>query len=183
MALSNAERQRRYRERRRAERLKQQAEQGAGVTVRVTSPVARNTVVRELELGSRGRQLWQDLDGEHAGPSERLLIEEACRLADRLDRLDAILRGDEHEWMRVRVGDGDEVTVVVDRALSEARQQQVALARLLGELRQARSGGVGRKGVAGRSVLSREEGDGRGASGVVSIAARIAAKRGAQAAG
>ncbi len=67
-------------------------------------------------------------------------MEEACRIADRLERLDAILRGDSDLWARFSVSqDGDEVTVVIDRAMAEARQQAVALKQIVTELRQATS--------------------------------------------
>lgn len=56
---------------------------------------------------------------------------------DRLDRLDGILKGDPGEWMRFRVSeDGAEVTVTLDRALAESRQQAVALKQIVAELRQ-----------------------------------------------
>lgn len=85
----------------------------------------------------RGAQLWQELDaaGRTSDPAARVLSEEACRLADRLERLDAILRGEAHEWLRVDTQDGTSV-LVVDKALSEARQQAIALKTILAELRQ-----------------------------------------------
>lgn len=95
-------------------------------------------------LAVRGRQLWTDLIAEGPpGPAHRILIEEVCRIADRLDRLDRLLGDSEDQaWMRLQVSeDGAEVTVVVDRVLSEARQQAVALKQLVAELRQATAGG------------------------------------------
>jgi ribosome recycling factor len=67
-----------------------------------------------------------------------VLIEEACRLVDRLDRLDAIVNGAERSWLKLEYADdGVEVTVVVDKVLTEARQQQIALKQIVAELRQA----------------------------------------------
>lgn len=88
-------------------------------------------------LGRRGTALWNDLDGTSLPPAGRVLLEEACRLADRLDKLDDFLRGKEDAWLRFHrsVDDDQVVTVIVDKALSEARQQQVTLARLMAELR------------------------------------------------
>lgn len=88
-------------------------------------------------FGARGALLWQELTaaGRTADPAARVLAEEACRLADRLERLDAILRGERHEWLRVDSADGVPV-LVVDKALSEARQQAIALKTILAELRQ-----------------------------------------------
>lgn len=96
------------------------------------------TPVTRPELGKRGRRLWAELTTGTSTPAQLVLIEEACRIADRLDRLDAQLRGDEDAWLKFVVNDdGSEVTVVIDRALSEARQQAVALKQLFAELRQS----------------------------------------------
>lgn len=96
------------------------------------------TPVTRPSLGKRGRRLWDALTADTPDPAQLVLIEEACRIADRLDRLDAQLRGDEDAWLRFIVNDdGSEVTVVIDRALSEARQQAVALKQLFAELRQS----------------------------------------------
>lgn len=77
-----------------------------------------------------------------------MVLEEACRIVDRLDRLDGILSGDPGEWMRFRVSeDGTEVTVSIDKALAEARQQQVALKQLAAELRA--SGGAAKPATGG----------------------------------
>lgn len=105
----------------------------------VTPPVTGHVTTRP-RLDRRGRRLWGELAGkDKPGPAELVLIEEACRIADRLDRLDALVRGDADAWLRFSVSDdGTEVTVVIDKALSEARQQAVALKQLLAELRQSR---------------------------------------------
>lgn len=93
---------------------------------------------RPPRLSARGRRLWADLGGDQLAGGRRVLAEEACRLADRLDRLDALLTGNADAWLRFTVDEGgSEVTVVVDKALSEARQQQIALKQVLAELRQA----------------------------------------------
>ncbi len=181
MALSNAERQRRYRERRRAE----QGGDAQGVTSPVTERVTGNAVTPSgPQLGPRGGHLWEQLTNTvpPLKPAERVLAEEACRTADRLDVLDRILRGDEDVWMRFRSlnDDGSVVSVVVNNVLSEARQQQVALKALLAELRTSQAGGPA-KPVGGKQPASAGTGGG-GVAGVADIAARIAARR-AQAAG
>lgn len=93
-------------------------------------------------FGSRGQRLWSDLNGADAAPAERVLIEEAARLADRLDTLDRVLTtgGD---WLTFEpvLPDGSVVRVVVTGVLAEARQQQATLKQLLAELRQSRAGG------------------------------------------
>lgn len=88
-------------------------------------------------LGPRGKRLWLDLTKLHEfGPAERVLLEESCRIADRLDKLDALLTGDTTTWLNLRVSDdGSEVKVVVDSALGEARQQANVLKQLVTALR------------------------------------------------
>jgi F0F1-type ATP synthase epsilon subunit len=86
--------------------------------------------------------LWQELvEKGNPAPAERVLIAEACRLADRLDRLDAISNGKDRAWLQISeeiadVTDG-QVTVIVDKVLTEARQQQATLKQIIAELRQA----------------------------------------------
>jgi hypothetical protein len=146
MAATSAERQRRYRAHKAGDHSGCDPARcdGTGVTVsRVTDAPRNADGPRVPRLGRRGRWLWGELaEKANPAPSERVLIEEACRLVDRLDRLDAISNGKDRAWLVVEVSDdGTEVTVVVDKVLSEARQQQLALKQILGELRQASAGG------------------------------------------
>lgn len=64
-------------------------------------------------------------------PGERVLLEEACRLADRLDVLDRLLAGDGVTWGRIRGGRDDDApsTLIINAAVGEARMGA-------GELRQ-----------------------------------------------
>ncbi|MFC6017225.1 hypothetical protein ACFP2T_13535 [Plantactinospora solaniradicis] len=186
-----AERQRRYRRRQAAHKAGDHSECDPArcdpSTVTVTATVTQDPVtVTAPILGVRGRRLWRQFtaDGSELRPAEQVLLEEACRLADRLDRLDAMLRGDEDAWARFHSlnEDGSIVQVVINNLLSEARQQQSVLKQLLAELRQARSVGLGLPGVQ----PTPEPAKGGAAdvpAGVASIAARIARKRGDQAAG
>lgn len=186
MGDSSADRQRRYRQRQAAHKVgdhslcvdPQQCGLEPGEPSPVTAPV---TVPR---LGHRGRRLWRELtDGQDLRPADRLLIEEACRTADRLDRLDAILRGDEDAWLSLAAvtEDGNVVKVVVTGALVEVRQQQLALKAMLGELRQSRA--AASKPPAGRPEPGQAKEAAGVPAGVTSLADRIAAKRGAQASG
>jgi len=81
--------------------------------------------------------LWDELTASAPAPAARVLIEEACRIADRLDRLDRILTGSDAEWMRFQVADDGDVTVIIGAPLAEARQQATALKAILAELRQS----------------------------------------------
>lgn len=118
-------------------------------------------------LGSRGRNLWRDLHklGIYFDPAQTVLIAEACRIADRLERLDEILRGDTGTWASL-VHDlrTEDYELKIDGAMSEARQQQNVLKQILVALRLP-DGATGkqpqRRGARGSYA-------GKGASGVVS---------------
>lgn len=88
-------------------------------------------------LGTKGRKLWRDMSALASfNPAELVMLEEACRIADRLDRMDALLRGEVDSWLLLRVNeDGDQVTVVVSNVLSEARQQATVMKQLIAALR------------------------------------------------
>lgn len=90
---------------------------------------------------TRGEWLHEQLlKDETLGPGERVLAEEAGRLADRLDRLDEHLS--DRRWLQFEVApySSDKTTTVIvklDRVLAEVRQQQEVFKGLIGELRQA----------------------------------------------
>lgn len=73
-----------------------------------------------------------------------MVLGEACRVLDRLDRLSDALNGKGRDWLRIddeieviTGHHGDKkitVKVVVDGLLSEGRQQQLALKTLLAQL-------------------------------------------------
>lgn len=80
--------------------------------------------------------MCEGVDGERG----LLLLEEACRIADRLDRLDALLVGDADTWARLDHRRDGTTEVVVDSALTEARQQALALRQLLASIPEKESG-------------------------------------------
>lgn len=85
--------------------------------------------------------MWAALSEHVVDERWRVLLEESCRIADRLDRLDALLAGDLDAWVRVLDGrDGEGVELVIDSALGEARQQALALRQLLGSIPVKESG-------------------------------------------
>jgi hypothetical protein len=92
-------------------------------------------------LGTRGRRLWRDLTtASRHGPAQLVLAEEACRLADRLDQLHALLSGEASAWASLQLASDDgatEVTVIISSVLSEARLHATALKGIVTELRQA----------------------------------------------
>lgn len=93
-------------------------------------------------LGERGLTLWEELKAGNAANDALAL--EAARLADRLDELDSIIHGKGVlNLMQFRVlnrefeDNGDlsiNVEVKFQNVLSEARQQQLALANVLSKI-------------------------------------------------
>lgn len=93
-------------------------------------------------LQDRGKALWDALEPDDVGPQAALVLE-ACRIADRLDELDSIIHGKGVlNLMKFRLHeswgeDGDRTVLVrveFQSVLSEARQQALALERLLTRL-------------------------------------------------
>jgi hypothetical protein len=73
---------------------------------------------------TRGQQLWDEITELHdLDPMQRVILEEACRCADRLDELDGLIsaRG--------------AASALDDSILGEARQQQNVMKQLLVSLR------------------------------------------------
>lgn len=86
-------------------------------------------------LAARGRRLWREMHAmAEFNPAERVLLEEACRIADRLERLDTALRG-EAEFLRVETDRDGDLILSVDGAMAEARQQSNVLKQLVAALR------------------------------------------------
>lgn len=88
-------------------------------------------------LGARGARMWAELTSQTTSEADLALIEEACRTADRLDKLDRFLDGEHDAWLELaRFQDDDNhVVVIVDKAVGEARQLALALKALLQEIR------------------------------------------------
>ncbi|WCO67886.1 hypothetical protein PO878_04000 [Iamia majanohamensis] len=66
------------------------------------------------------------------GPGERVLLDEAVRLVDRLDRFDALISGEADVWCRlvhnVRTKDYE---IKIDSAVAEARQTVAELRQVV----------------------------------------------------
>jgi len=152
----------------------------AGSSVRdadttVTSPVTPSVTTGD----TRGARLWAQMDeGRGLAPTHVVLLEEACRLADRLDRLDEMLSNPGRAWLNFEVSeDGSGITVTVDRLLSEARMQETTYKVIVAELRQAlEDTGSGRLPADSSQAFS------GGGGNVVGLRAAVLAKR-AQTAG
>ncbi len=116
-------------------------------------------------LGSAGRRLWRSaLEDYQFDVHEELLLLQACRTADRLDRLEV-----EASQGTVTVTNykGDQVA---HPAMVEARQQSITLARLLAALRMP-------AGDEGEMVRPQRRGGARGAYGVRGVRGVVGSRR------
>ncbi len=86
-------------------------------------------------LSARGQKLWDAYCNLVDGQRGSVLLEEACRIADRLDRLDDLLQGGDAVWCRL-LHDlrTQSYELRIDSALTEARQQQAVLRQILASL-------------------------------------------------
>jgi hypothetical protein len=85
-----------------------------------------------------GQSLVEDLTGEADPYAITVMIVEAGRIADRLQKLDALITGRQTLWATLCFGRDDVVEVRVDNALPEARQQATVLRQLLAEIQRQR---------------------------------------------
>jgi hypothetical protein len=101
-----------------------------------------------LGLETRGRELWDEMVSHLTSPLHRTLLLEACRLADRGERLHALLRGERGAWVVLKlpdmfrsaglaIDDEIEISVNISSVAIEARNTAMALKGLVGELRRS----------------------------------------------
>ncbi len=89
------------------------------------------------ELGERGKAIWDAYGADKLPAGAQALIHELARVADTLDRLAVLAAGDVDTWATLQFEDGGEVSLEINNVIAERRQQQLAFARLLGEIRQS----------------------------------------------
>lgn len=137
----------------------------------------------------RGQKLWDEITEANPGldPAQKVILEEACRTADRLDQLDDIIAGKGVlallRFRRMDEQDTDDerhIVLTVDGVLSEARQQQNVLKQLLVSLRLP-DAATGKKPQyrGARGAYSRPSTDGAGKGKVSSLDRARAAREGA----
>ncbi len=151
MADSNAERQRRWRQHKSGnhELCRPAACDFTGMK---TAPLRRATLPPapslpppaalapspdEPDWGPGGAQLWRELEAV-TPPAHLPLLREACRIVDRLDRMDLILAR-KSDWLRVNTmdfGEAVKVKITMDGVLAEARQQAIVAHALIKDLAQ-----------------------------------------------
>lgn len=90
-------------------------------------------------LGAGGRSLWRDINAAHdLDPAQLVQLTEACRAKDRLDKLDALLRGDVDTWAKLVVdaaSDGQVLELRLTQALAQANATANLMKQLLAALR------------------------------------------------
>ncbi|QFG09030.1 terminase small subunit [Mycobacterium phage ThulaThula] len=93
----------------------------------------------DLPTKTAGERLMAELAQPGDSYALTLLIVEACRMADRLEKYDALLEGREDAWMRLKLG-RDTVEVQVDKVLAEARQCATVFRHYLADIDRKRDG-------------------------------------------
>lgn len=88
-------------------------------------------------LKAGGRSLWKAVvDVHHLDGLQLVQLTEACRQKDRLDKLDAVLRGDVSTWTEIVTdSDGTPVSLMVSGVLSKANETANTMKQLLAALR------------------------------------------------
>lgn len=88
-------------------------------------------------LGSRGVRLWSESVAvkDSWSPGERVLLEEACRIVDRLDRFDALISGDMTAWLSIDWPFKDSpAALVINSVVGEARSSAAELRQIVKQL-------------------------------------------------
>ena len=83
---------------------------------------------------ARGARLWLAHKDQVAGERGLVLLEEACRIADRLDQLDRLLKGEADVWCSIAADRNGDLALSIDVPLIEARQQANVLRQILASL-------------------------------------------------
>lgn len=88
-------------------------------------------------LAAGGSALWAEIAGQHdLDAAQQVQLLEACRAKDRLDRLDAVLRGDTDVWLRLTYSERNgDYEIRIDAALTQANATANQMKQLLAALR------------------------------------------------
>ena len=91
-------------------------------------------------LRDSGKKLWLDIKSAYElDPVGDIILMEACRMKDRLDRLAGALSSSSNLWFElgdpIETADGEvQIQVVVNNMIAEARQLQAAMTINLGKI-------------------------------------------------
>ena len=127
-----------------------------------------------------GRALWDAVTADHDDLDQVQLVQltEACRMKDRLDKLDELLRGDVSTWVSIHESEGRPAVLVINAALAQANTTANTMKQLLAAMRLADATGRrpqqrGPRGSSGAQVAGGKE------SAKVSSLDRARARKGA----
>lgn len=97
--------------------------------------MARRRKHVQATFSPRGQALWDAL-APSLDTARRILLDEACRLTDRLDALARLMAGDGETWAWIRAGRDDDAPsqLVINSAMSEARMTATVLRQIVSEL-------------------------------------------------
>lgn len=88
-------------------------------------------------LGPGGRALWRSIATEHdLDGMQKVQLTEACRMKDRCDKLDSLLRGEVDAWATVLPAEAEgEFKLQIAGALSKANETANSMKQLIAALR------------------------------------------------
>lgn len=98
--------------------------------------------VNPHRLGPRGLRLYKSIvTGANLSEIETQNLVEACRISDRLEKLNELINGDEDAWFRIKLprDDGGVVEVLINDPMKEARMHAAALRQLIAPFEGAKS--------------------------------------------
>ncbi|WP_144795707.1 hypothetical protein [Microbacterium paludicola] len=94
------------------------------------------------KLGPRGLRLWKSIaTGQNLSEIEQQNLVEACRISDRLEKLNELISGDEDAWFRIKLPRTDDgvVELLINDPMKEARMHAAALRQLIAPFEVAKS--------------------------------------------
>lgn len=86
------------------------------------------------KLGARGLRLYKSIaTGHKLSEVEVQNLVEACRISDRLEKLNELINGDEDAWFRLKLPRNDDgvIEILINDPMKEARMHAAALRQLI----------------------------------------------------
>ena len=94
------------------------------------------------KFAAGGQRLWDAIAEAHElDEAQRVQLVEACRMKDRLDQLDLLLRGDVSTWVSIHESEGRPAVLVINAALAQANTTANTMKQLLAAMRLPDSSG------------------------------------------
>ena len=88
------------------------------------------------DFGPGGAALWQAVTEAHElDETQRVQLVEACRMKDRLDKMDELLRGNIAAWATIEHYEGNTSVLVISSVLDKANATANAMKQLIAAMR------------------------------------------------